>query len=137
MTNWRDEIEELHDFFEGWMRGDLPDEPASLARMEEALAPDFTFVTTAGEMLGREAVVEGVRSAHGARPGLRIEIREPRLLQVWDDRRLAVYEEWQHFEGSSDGRISTVLLCPNDNAPRGLAWVHVHETRIEETDRVG
>jgi len=119
------------------MGGDLPDEPASLTRMEEALAPDFTFVTTAGEMLGREAVVAGVRSAHGARPGLRIEIREPRLLQVWDDRRLAVYEEWQEDADGRSGRISTVLFRRDDDGPNGLTWVHVHETRIEETDGLG
>lgn len=131
MSDWRDEIEELHDFFQGWLGGELPDDEATFARMDEAMAEDFTFVTTAGDLLDRAAVVGGVRSAHGARPGLRIDIRRPRLLQARDDRWLAVYQEWQRVDGDADGRTSTVLFRRDAAAPRGLAWVHVHESPIE------
>lgn len=132
MADWRDEIEGLHAFFQGWLGGELPAGPESFARMEEAMARDFTFVTTGGELLDRAAVVEGVRSAHGARPGLRIEIRDPRLLHAWEDRRLAVYEEWQEDADGRSARTSTVLFRRSEDAPTGLAWVHVHETMIRE-----
>lgn len=132
MDAWTQEIEELHQFFEGWIGGSLPRSGEAFSPLEAALANGFTFVTIAGELLDRGAVVEGIRGAHGARPGLEIDIRDPRLLHSEGDLLTAAYQEWQEAGGERSERISTVLFRRRGDAPNGLEWVHVHETPFGE-----
>ncbi|MDX1579100.1 MAG: DUF4440 domain-containing protein [Gemmatimonadota bacterium] len=127
---WASEIEALHAFFEGWIGGTLDRSQAAFERLEAALADDFSFVTTSGELLDREAVLEGVRKAHGARAGLRIAIRQPHLVYDAEDHLAATYEEWQEAGGERTGRRSTVFFGRREGAPGGLVWLHVHETLI-------
>jgi hypothetical protein len=130
MPEWKAEIEELHAFFEGWIGGAIDASEERFARLEQALAETFTFVTTGGEVLAREAIVSAVREAHGTRPGLRIRIGEPSLVQSAEDHLVAVYQEWQEVQGERTGRVSTVVFRGSEEAPYGLVWVHVHETWI-------
>ncbi|MFV1988082.1 MAG: DUF4440 domain-containing protein [Gemmatimonadota bacterium] len=130
---WRVEIEELHAFFEAWMGGTIPRTEEQLDRLEEALEKRFTFVTTSGQVLAREAIVGAVRESHGARPGLRIRLREPRLVHSCKHHVVATYQEWQEAEGERTGRTSTVVLERKEEAPNGLVWIHVHETWITQT----
>lgn len=131
MTDWRREIEELHEFFADWIGGAVERSPEAFGRLERALAEAFSFITPSAELLDREAVLGAVRDAHGTRPGLRIRIRRPRLLHAAADYLVATYEEWQEVEGERTGRLSTVVFRSRSTAPNGLSWLHVHETRIE------
>ena len=45
-----------------------------------------------------------------------------------DDLYLALYEEWQHAEKTTTGRLSSALFGPRSGAPNSVAWLHVHET---------
>ena len=127
---WKREIEELHAFFQDWIGGAADRSADRFGRLEDALAEGFTFVTPSGESLEREAVIGAVRRAHGTRPGLRITIREPRLVHSEGDHRVATYQEWQETEEDRTGRISTVVFRRREGAPHGLVWIHLHETWI-------
>lgn len=129
---WKAEIEDLHRIFEGWIGGDAPPPVEAFARVEAALAEDFTFVTTGGVVLDRGAVLRGIRDARGARPGLRISVRDPRLIHASDHALVAVYEEWQEAGAERSARVSTAVFRPGREAAHGLVWVHVHETWMEE-----
>lgn len=131
MSDWEREIRELHAFFQGWIGGELDRSPETFRRLEDALADDFTFVTTAGEVLERPAIVEGVRSSHASSSDLRIRIRDPRLLRESAGQLVAVYQELQEAAGGRTGRVSTVVFRRSEAAPNGLEWLHVHETWIE------
>lgn len=124
------EIKDLHSFFEKWFAGDLPDDDVSFARLEDALAPAFTMVSPRGEHLDREAVVDGVRRAHGAGPR-RIWIDNVELLDSANDRLTAAYEEWQEDDGETTARLATVVFSVDFNARNGLKWLRVHETWME------
>lgn len=115
------------------MGGTIPRTEEQLDRLEEALEKRFTFVTTSGQVLAREAIVGAVRESHGARPGLRIRLREPRLVHSCKHHVVATYQEWQEAEGERTGRTSTVVLERKEEAPNGLVWIHVHETWITQT----
>lgn len=128
IPGWQQEIEDLHAFFEDWIGGAVDPSDRNFSRLEEALGDPFTFVTTGGELLGREAIVTAIREAHGARPGLRIDIVDPRLLHSSDQHVVAVYEEWQEAGGEQAGRTSTAVLERSAASSNGLSWIHVHET---------
>jgi len=124
------EVHELHIFFETWFNGELPDEDEVFARFKAVLAPGFEMVGPDGRRLGREALCNALRGAHGRVQGdpKRIWIEDVRVRDAGPERWLVTYEEWHEGEGSSRGRLSSALLGAEADAPNGLVWHHVHET---------
>ena len=121
----RTEIEELHRVFEDWLAGSAE---ASLARVEDALAPDFEIVAPDGRQLARGPLLEGLGAARGGRgDGLRIGIRAVRARELGAGLVLAYYEEWQESPAEAPrGRLSSALL--RERPGGGFDWLSVHET---------
>ena len=118
----RNEIIDLHTFFERWLSGETED----LSRCEAVLADEFTMIGPGGRLIDRATLLDNLREAHGARAvGIRIENFTVREI---DGLCLATYEEWQDEEGEVRGRLSTALFHARDDAPHGVEWLHVHET---------
>lgn len=124
---WREEIEELHRFFVDWFRGTLPRSPAGLSRLSESLDPELVFIAPTGEQHSADELLQGIEGAHGRRPGLEIQIREPEIRSASGALILASYEEWQREDELETGRITTVVFRRDPGGPNGLRWVHVHE----------
>ncbi|MHC4949005.1 MAG: DUF4440 domain-containing protein [Planctomycetota bacterium] len=125
----RDEVEQLHAFFQAWFRGELPpDDEEAFARFADVLAPAFTMIDPAGRAGDRAATLAAVRSGHGAEPGMTIGIRDHRHRLSGGDLSLVTYEEWQTRGGVTRGRVSSALFRANDATPNGVEWLHVHET---------
>ncbi len=126
------EIKRLHEFFEGWFQGTLPE-----AALSQILAPalhlDFEYIQPAGTVLTRQVLLEGIANGHGTNPDFRIEIREPRLLGHWPDAGLilAGYVEAQFGARNTipadNLRRSTALFERNRDR---LVWRHAHETAL-------
>ena len=128
---WREEIEELHRFFQEWFGGNLPDTDEAFGRVERALSPELVFITPSGKHRTAGELLEGIRQGHGRRPGLTIRIEAPRLHHVLEDHLVATHQEWQAEDGETTGRLSTVVFGVDPEAPNGLSWLHVHETWME------
>lgn len=117
------EVQEIHAAFERWFRGEDED----LARVEAALADDFAFVTTAGDVVGRADLLASIRQGRGTR-ALRMRVERATLQWSNESALLATYEEWHEADDHETARRSTVLMTFDEAAPRGLVWRHVHET---------
>jgi hypothetical protein len=126
--DWSQEIVELHQFFEGWLGGSLAKTEAVYRRFADVMATGFCIVNPSAQLTEREALIEQLYKAHGARPKIRIWIEQPRLHQQLAGGLLASYQECQEIDGHSTKRLSTVLFAIDDTAPNGLKWLHVHET---------
>jgi hypothetical protein len=122
------EVEELHEFFQKWFNGEVPDTDASFERFAGVLAPTFHIISPDGTVHDKASTLPVVRGGHG-RGGMRIWIRnyEHRLL-IGGSVAMATYEEWQETEEGTRGLLSTALLEQADGTPNGLRWLHVHET---------
>lgn len=122
------EVDALHRFFEHWFNGDMPLD--GFARCEASLAPGFRLISPEGQLRERQALLDGLRAAHGAEGGHGFAIRvvpgDVRALApgLW----LVTYEEWHRRAGHQRGRLSTALLEEHPDGPDGLVWRHVHET---------
>lgn len=120
------EVVELHRFFEDWFYGRTDD----FSRAEAALADDFVMVSPRGEVRSRQALLDGLRQAHGCRRGdaftIRIDNCEVRAVEF--GLALVTYEEYQQLNEREAGRISTALFRVDPNAPCGVRWLHLHET---------
>ena len=126
------EIEELHDFFTAWFRGELPADDESFARFASAMHEGFEIVSPDGTTLAREAILQAVRGGHGANPDVSITIRNPRLLHHRGELALMAYEECQTTANTTLSRLSTALFIDAAGTPNGVQWLHLHETWMEE-----
>lgn len=129
-----EEVEALHRFFEGWFVGTLERSDEAFAELPAALEEGFAIIGPSGRMVERELLLTELRRAHGAwQPlGGRIWIENFQLRQSVDSLYVVTYEERQQQGGSETSRVSTALLRDSPNAPRGLGWLHVHETWLPE-----
>lgn len=130
---WHTEIVELHDFFQGWLGGTLPNTDAVYARLVDTMAAEFSIVTPGGVQIPRAVLLEQLRAAYGSRPGWTIWIENAAVRYQQNGVIIATYEEWQrHADGTITGRLSTVVFSEQADTPNGVRWVHVHETWLPE-----
>ena len=133
------EVLGLHAFLKAWLGGTIADAPAMFARLESALADDFTQVTPGGARLSRADVIAALRGAHGTRAGagaFRITIREPELLHLRPPLVVLGYVEEQGGAGAIVTRRRSTALFEalgesTPDAHAGLRWLALHETWIE------
>jgi hypothetical protein len=130
MTDPADEPGRMHDAIEAWFTdGD------DLDPFADALAEEFRIVSPDGTTRDREAIVGSMREAAGvhagADPPFVVEVRDVEHRESVADRHLVTYEEHQRIDGAWEARTSSVWLREDDEAPGGLAWVHLHETWLE------
>ncbi|MGI9666057.1 MAG: DUF4440 domain-containing protein [Acidimicrobiia bacterium] len=118
------EVERLHAFFADWFadRG-----RRSIEEFSSALDPAFYLVSTDGDRMSREAIVEFMDSARGT-GDVAIKIVNPMIHS--DDGEIVVgtYEEHQVKRGVASERISTAVMRREEGAPGGWLWIAVHET---------
>jgi len=128
--NAEKEVVELHQFFQDWFNGTLPNADEQFARFADVMAESFGMVPPNGRFISRAPLLDGLRCSYGRSrqsPG-RIWIENFVTRQTGSDWLLATYEEWQSFDDQTSSRLSTVLFQENDTVPNGLIWLHVHET---------
>jgi hypothetical protein len=126
--NWKQEIVELHRFFEDWFRGELPSTEGVFSRFSTVTGADFVIITPTGQLIERAELIPNLRAAHGSRPDVRIWIEGAKLRQQLGDIRIATYEEWQRQGESTSARLSTVVFREQAGVANSLVWLHVHET---------
>jgi hypothetical protein len=122
------EIEELHQFFQDWFNGVLPETEAGFAPFPTALGESFTIVSPQGTVADRQQILEMLWAGYGKQVGVRIWIEGVRVSFVGNGVALAMYEEWQENvarEMPAKGRLSSVLFQKENDK---LTWLHVHET---------
>jgi hypothetical protein len=129
VQDWEREIRQLHEFFEGWLDGSLPDTDAAFARLTEALAPDFTMIVPEGETIDRSELLTRLRPANGRAPR-RITIDETHLIGQSGDMIVAAYTETHKRPDKERSRVSTVVFVKDGAAPNGLRWLHIQETLV-------
>ena len=126
----RQEVLELHQFFQDWFNGVLEPTDESFARFADVIDEDFVLISPSGRMTGRAPLVERLRGAHGSakESGSRIWIESYRLHRLAGDFAVVTYEEWQEGrDGEAGGRLSTAFFGRREGMPNGVVWLHLHE----------
>jgi hypothetical protein len=126
------EVAELHRFFQGWFRGELPDTNESFDRFSGVMADEFEMVAPDGKAINRAAILDTVGDGHGKEPGAEIWIENHRHRLTVGGVSLVTYEEWQDWGGRKRGRLSSALMQTAEDTPNGVHWLHVHETWLPE-----
>ena len=129
----RQEIVELHQFFQGWYRGELGETDVQFARFSRVLADDFTMITPTGSLNRRDAILQMVRQGFGSWQERNGRIWIENIVARWKDEGhcLLTYEEWQEIDDHITARLSTALFHSYYDAThdaQAVRWVHLHET---------
>ena len=138
LDDCKNEIKQLHQFFEDWFCGRLPNTDEAFQRLPNVLAPKFEMITPTSKLIFRETLITQIRSMHGAymaadKPSIiRTKNIEGRILS--DDLSLMRYEEWQENNAPTDarGRLSSALFQRLPQAPNNVQWLYIHEGWINE-----
>jgi hypothetical protein len=126
--NYKKEITELHQFFQDWFRGDLPNTDTTFARFADTMHPEFIIIGVSGRAFEKQIIVSDLRNAHGSNPNITIWIENIQLRYQDDRICLATYEEWQKDNDQTTARLSTVTFLKDETALNNLTWYHLHET---------
>lgn len=73
------EIRELHAFFEAWYRGTIDDSDGSFSRVENALAPGFTLITSGGQIIARNQLLALLRAEYATKPDIEMWVENVQL----------------------------------------------------------
>ena len=138
LDDCKNEIKQLHQFFEDWFCGRLPNTDEAFQRLPNVLASKFEMITPASELIFRDTLIKQVRSMHGAymaaeKPSIiRTKNIEGRIFS--DDLSLMRYEEWQENGDHTDaqGRLSSALFRRLPQAPNHVQWLYLHEGWISK-----
>lgn len=119
-----DAVVRLHADLATWLGSQAP--AKVFDRFAAAQHERFSMVTTGGEVLGRDALLAGLRGARNALPGLAIEVSEIEEL-LWSGGTAVVrFLETHRTDASVTRRRVTAVLTTDD--PGGPRWLTVHET---------
>ena len=126
-------IRNLHHFFQQWYNAHLEKTEASFQPLQKTLAHDFSFITTGGRVLSRQAVIDFVWQGYGQ--------YKDNPIQIWTENEtvrtegetlmLAWYEEHQQHAKKTQ-RMSSVVLRIPEEPDQTIQWLHVHESWIDD-----
>ena len=122
------EVVELHGVIESWFAGTRPRTAESYTGFADLLSPDFTSVSPDGSSSSRDMVVFSLEAAHGAYPGISIEICRFEFIASSAELGVARYEEWQFHPARTSARLSLVVMRRDGDARHGWRWLALHET---------
>ncbi len=93
-SNCRKEVVELHEFFQQWFTGELPQTEEALDRFVSVVAEGFHIVSPAGRIKQRDKILDAVRAGYRS-SAIKIWIKNHTHRLTIGDVALVTYEEWQ------------------------------------------
>lgn len=133
MQNYEQEIHDLHQFFQGYLLGEIA--PELMDRFSSVTDANFTIVTAEGAVIDRQGIEDYIRNAHASRPEFTIWTENVALKQHIGDMLIVTYEEWQTIKAVTTSRTSTVVFQEDASLRNGLRWLHVHESGLKEVEK--
>jgi hypothetical protein len=126
------EIERLHRILQGWLSGTVSDTAEEFAAFADSHTPEFTLITGDGVELARDQVLGGLRGSHGSAAGLRIQIRDTRLVAAAGPVLVATFTEIHSGTPGARSRRCTAVFERDAAAAHGLRWRHLQETYLKD-----
>ena len=91
----KDEVEQLHQFFEDWFTGRLEQSEAAFSRFADVTARDFHLISPSGQMIDRDRASAWIWEIYNQRQQARLWVDKVAIASVRPGVIIATYEEWQ------------------------------------------
>jgi hypothetical protein len=130
ITNYKEDIEveitELHEFFQNWFTGTVPE--TAFSRFSNVMNENFKIISPRGDLTNRADLIKLLKNGYRRNPNISISVSDISVEMLSENTFLAIYEEHQKSNNEFTSRISSALFTPNTNSPNNYNWLHVHET---------
>ncbi|MFV2013866.1 MAG: hypothetical protein ACC656_00420 [Candidatus Heimdallarchaeota archaeon] len=130
VNNWKqdiiNEIVDLHEFFQNWFNGTIPQNEFS--RFIEAINTDFQIISPRGDLTNKSDLVAILKNGYARNNLIKIAVTDVNIKPISDDIFLAIYREIQTTGTETTSRISSAIFRRSNNLPNNYSWLHVHET---------
>lgn len=123
------EILELHQLFEQWYQGRLPDRGLE-SKIGIHLAQEFCILFPDGGVHRKNDLLEMMRPDRGNDPGYRIVISNIQIHDSPVGEYHVRYVESQYWEGSEKPNLVIQASSILKEASDRLLWASIHETKI-------
>lgn len=128
----KNEIRCFHKFLENWIRGRVGfSERSFQSEISDHFARSFEFVMPDGSHMRRREILSVLRDLHGTDPTFRIEVKIRSMRAVGGGTFLALYEERQNEEGTTNRRLSLAVLTKRPGSNK-ITWLHCHESPLPQ-----
>jgi len=130
----RNEVINLHLFFEQWFKAEVENSEEVYSRLVNVLSDEFMLIMPTGQVSTREELLTQLHSRYGSHKNDEIPYSiwvkniEGRLEE--NNLCLVTYEEWGKVQGKITARLSSALFRKKEGTPFGVEWIHVHEVFI-------
>ena len=129
------EIVELHQFFQDWFNAAIPDGDESFARLDEALAGNFELIGPDGKAYANAkslvaGLTLGLRTME-RQAGPNLDREHATAAHRGGSDPCSATRSGKRWTAKTAVRLSTVLFGVEDRAPRGVAWLHLHEVWMQ------
>ena len=124
--SWQKEVEELHEFFGKWYRGQVLKE--AFSRVSDVLADEFHIVTPEGHIIEKDMLLQKLRSQHSSMSDMEMKVEDVQLRFIREGMILVTYQEWGQTGQLSKRTMISAVLQSHPDKPNGLEWVHIHES---------
>lgn len=145
------EVIDLHQYFQDWFRGDIPNSPENQQRFSNSFDRQCELVTPNGQIDGFTDINQRFLAAYKKFPDAKIWTSGFVPILVSDDRVLVKYKEWRQIDGVTNLRVTTCLFTRDDglkegasegvseglahSAPNGVKWFYIHETWLSSLEQ--
>jgi hypothetical protein len=133
----KNEVIDLHVFFEQWFKAEVENSDEIYSRLELVLNNQFMLIMPTGEFSFRVELLEQLRNGYGSRSDpketYRLWIENIECRYILNNLCLVTYEEWAEINGVLNARLSSALFKKKERTKFGVEWLHVHETLIPTT----
>lgn len=132
LPNYQKEIIELHQFFQDWFQGKLPQTHKAFQRFSHVLHSAFTIIPPSGALVHRDVILDGLYKGYAQNSEIEIWVSNITLHYHMPQFLIATYHEHQKTVDGETRRISTVTFQPDNECVNNLSWLHVHETWLSK-----
>ena len=130
----KNEVIELHKFFEQWFKAEIENSSEFFARFESVISKEFLLIMPTGKTTTREEIIKQIRNGYGSRKDdevpYRLWVKDIQCRMIEGNLCLVTYEEWGEIRSKINARLSSALFRKKNGTANSVEWVHVHEVYI-------
>jgi hypothetical protein len=124
------EILKIHELFQEWYRGSLPDTDLDL-KIGTRLTENFQITFPEGMAHTKSDLLNMMRPDRGNDPRYKIVISDIDMLGVTNDVYRVNYIESQYWYGSESPNIVIQTSSTLEDSVDGLHWTSIYETKVD------
>ncbi|XP_022898925.1 sucrose-phosphatase 2-like isoform X2 [Olea europaea var. sylvestris] len=129
------EVVKFYLFYERWRRAEVENSELYFANLKAVCCPSGILVHPSGIEQSLHDCINSLRQCYGDKQGKQFWVWVDQVLfsQLGSDSWLVNFKKWEQSGEERKGCLTTAVLSSKDvTVAKGLTWLHVHQTWLNE-----